>query len=87
MAETLLEKLVAESPPNLSTIRHSQDVDDPAEEVTAFMGSLRPFWGRVLIYIVLFLMMMTDISLDNLGCHIITYGASKIAIFPKLAPP
>ena len=30
-----------------------QGQDDAAEEVHAFMGSLRPFWGRALLYIVL----------------------------------
>lgn len=30
-----------------------QEQDDAAEEVQAFMGSLRPFWGRALLYIVL----------------------------------
>ena len=27
--------------------------DDAAEEVHVFIGSLRPFWGRALLYIVL----------------------------------
>ena len=27
--------------------------DDPAEDMRAFIGSLRPFWGRALLYIVL----------------------------------
>ena len=27
--------------------------DDASEETRAFMGSLRPFWGRALLYIVL----------------------------------
>ena len=48
MAESLLE--ASASSPNLGAM---QNADDPAEEVTVFMGSLRPFWGRVLIYIVL----------------------------------
>ena len=48
MAEPLLET----SPETLSP-GVIQGQDDAAEEVHAFMGSLRPFWGRALLYIVL----------------------------------
>ncbi len=48
MAESLLETPA-------ETMSHGiiQGQDDAAEEVHAFMGSLRPFWGRALLYIVL----------------------------------
>ena len=48
MAERLLETSVETMPPGII-----QEQDDAAEEVHAFMGSLRPFWGRALLYIVL----------------------------------
>ena len=48
MAEPLLETSAETMPPG---VIHGQD--DAAEEVQAFMGSLRPFWGRALLYIVL----------------------------------
>lgn len=48
MAERLLET----SPETISP-GVIQRQDDAAEEVHAFMGSLRPFWGRALLYIVL----------------------------------
>ena len=48
MAEPLLET----SPETLSP-GIMQEQDDAAEEVHAFMGALRPFWGRALLYIVL----------------------------------
>ena len=48
MAEPLLEASAETMPPGVI-----QGQDDAAEEVHAFMGSLRPFWGRALLYIVL----------------------------------
>ena len=48
MAERLLETSAETMPPGII-----QEQDDAAEEVQAFMGSLRPFWGRALLYIVL----------------------------------
>ncbi len=48
MAEPLLETPAETMPPGVI-----QGQDDAAEEVHAFMGSLRPFWGRALLYIVL----------------------------------
>ena len=48
MAERLLETSTETMPPGII-----QEQDDAAEEVQAFMGSLRPFWGRALLYIVL----------------------------------
>ena len=48
MAESLLETSPETMPPGII-----QGQDDAAEEVQAFMGSLRPFWGRALLYIVL----------------------------------
>ena len=48
MAERLLETSVETMSPGII-----QEQDDAAEEVHAFMGSLRPFWGRALLYIVL----------------------------------
>ena len=48
MAESLLEAPVETLSPGVI-----QGQDDAAEEVHAFMGSLRPFWGRALLYIVL----------------------------------
>ena len=48
MAEPLLEAPVETLSPGVI-----QGQDDAAEEVHAFMGSLRPFWGRALLYIVL----------------------------------
>ena len=48
MAESLLET----SPETMSP-KIIQEQDDAAEEVHAFMGSLQPFWGRALLYIVL----------------------------------
>ena len=48
MAERLLEAPVETLSPGVI-----QRQDDAAEEVHAFMGSLRPFWGRALLYIVL----------------------------------
>ena len=48
MAERLLETSTETMPPGII-----QEQDDAAEEVHAFMGSLRPFWGRALLYIVL----------------------------------
>ncbi len=48
MAEPLLEAPVETLSPGVI-----QRQDDAAEEVHAFMGSLRPFWGRALLYIVL----------------------------------
>ena len=48
MAESLLETPAKTMSPGII-----QGQDDAAEEVQAFMGSLRPFWGRALLYIVL----------------------------------
>ncbi len=48
MAERLLETPAETMSPGVI-----QGQDDAAEEVHAFMGSLRPFWGRALLYIVL----------------------------------
>ena len=48
MAESLLETSTKTMSPGMV-----QEQDDAAEEVHAFMGSLRPFWGRALLYIVL----------------------------------
>ena len=48
MAEPLLETPAETMSPGIT-----QGQDDAAEEVHAFMGSLRPFWGRALLYIVL----------------------------------
>ena len=48
MAEPLLETPAETMSPGIT-----QGQDDAAEEVQAFMGSLRPFWGRALLYIVL----------------------------------
>ncbi len=48
MAERLLETSPETMSPGII-----QGQDDAAEEVHAFMGSLRPFWGRALLYIVL----------------------------------
>ncbi|MCY3871464.1 MAG: HlyD family type I secretion periplasmic adaptor subunit [Gemmatimonadetes bacterium] len=48
MAEPLLETPAETMSPGII-----QGQDDAAEEVHAFMGSLRPFWGRALLYIVL----------------------------------
>jgi len=48
MAEPLLETSPETMSPGVI-----QGQDDAAEEVHAFMGSLRPFWGRALLYIVL----------------------------------
>ncbi len=48
MAESLLETPAETMSPGII-----QGQDDAAEEVHAFMGSLRPFWGRALLYIVL----------------------------------
>ena len=48
MAEPVLEKSPETMSPGII-----QEQDDAAEEVHAFMGSLRPFWGRALLYIVL----------------------------------
>ncbi len=48
MAERLLETSAETMSPGII-----QGQDDAAEEVHAFMGSLRPFWGRALLYIVL----------------------------------
>ncbi len=48
MAERLLETPAETLSPGII-----QGQDDAAEEVHAFMGSLRPFWGRALLYIVL----------------------------------
>ncbi len=48
MAESLLEISTETMSPGVI-----QGQDDAAEEVQAFMGSLRPFWGRALLYIVL----------------------------------
>ncbi len=48
MAESLLETSPETLFPGVI-----QGQDDAAEEVHAFMGSLRPFWGRALLYIVL----------------------------------
>ena len=48
MAERLLETSAETMSPGII-----QEQDDAAEEVHAFMGSLRPFWGRALLYIVL----------------------------------
>ena len=48
MAESLLEIPAEPMSPGII-----QGQDDAAEEVHAFMGSLRPFWGRALLYIVL----------------------------------
>ena len=48
MAESLLETPAEPMSPSII-----QGQDDAAEEVHAFMGSLRPFWGRALLYIVL----------------------------------
>ncbi|MFT5370039.1 MAG: HlyD family type I secretion membrane fusion protein [Candidatus Latescibacterota bacterium] len=53
MAEPLLHTSTETQPPRLQAISRRQDVDDPADEVYVFMGSLRPFWGRALLYIVL----------------------------------
>lgn len=38
---------------NLQVIRQSHNGDEPAEDVQAFIGALRPFWGRALLYVVL----------------------------------
>ena len=48
MAESLLETSAETVVPGMV-----QEQDDAAEEVHAFMGSLRPFWGRAMLYIVL----------------------------------
>ncbi len=48
MAERLLETSAEPMSPGVI-----QGQDDAAEEVHEFMGSLRPFWGRALLYIVL----------------------------------
>ena len=48
MAESLLETSAETMSPKIV-----QGQDEVAEEVHAFMGSLRPFWGRALLYIVL----------------------------------
>ena len=48
MAERLLETPAETMSPGIM-----QEQDDAAEEVHAFMGALRPFWGRALLYIVL----------------------------------
>ena len=48
MAESLLETTTETMSPKIV-----EGQDDAAEEVHAFMGSLRPFWGRALLYIVL----------------------------------
>jgi len=48
MAESLLETPAETMSPSII-----QGQDDSAEEVHEFMGSLRPFWGRALLYIVL----------------------------------
>ena len=48
MAERFLETSAETMSPGII-----QGQDDAAEEVHAFMGSLRPFWGRALLYIVL----------------------------------
>ena len=48
MAESLLETSSKTMSPGIV-----QERDGAAEEVHAFMGSLRPFWGRALLYIVL----------------------------------
>ena len=48
MAEPVLEKSPETMSPGIV-----QEQNDAAEEVHAFMGSLRPFWGRALLYIVL----------------------------------
>ena len=48
MAEPVLETSPETMSPGIV-----QEQDDAAEEVHAFMGSLRPFWGRALLYIVL----------------------------------
>lgn len=51
MAEPLLQ--TSTETPRFQAISRKQDVDDSADEVYVFMGSLRPFWGRALLYIVL----------------------------------
>ena len=56
MAEPLLET----SPETMSP-QIIQGQDDAAEEVYAFMGSLRPFWGRALLYIVLLFVIVATI--------------------------
>ncbi len=48
MAEPVLETSPETMSPGIV-----QEQNDAAEEVHAFMGSLRPFWGRALLYIVL----------------------------------
>ena len=48
MVESLLETSAKTMSPGIV-----QKQNDAAEEVHAFMGSLRPFWGRALLYIVL----------------------------------
>jgi len=53
MAEPLLHTSTEGQVPHLRTISRRQDVIDSAEEVYVFIGSLRPFWGRALLYIVL----------------------------------
>lgn len=56
MAEPLLET----SPETMSP-QIIQGQDDAAEEVHAFMGSLRPFWARALLYIVLLFVIVATI--------------------------
>ncbi len=56
MAEPLLET----SPETMSP-QIIQEQDDAAEEVYAFMGSLRPFWARALLYIVLLFVIVATI--------------------------
>ena len=53
MAEPLLNIKNRTSIPHLQAIDHRHNVDDPAENVQIFIQSLRPFWGRALLYIVL----------------------------------
>ena len=56
MAERLLETPAETMSPGVI-----QGQDDAAEEVHAFMGSLQPFWGRALLYIVLLFVIVATI--------------------------
>ena len=56
MAEPLLKTPAETMSPSVI-----QEQDDAAEEVYAFMGSLRPFWGRALLYIVLLFVIVATI--------------------------
>ena len=56
MAEPLLETSPETMSPSVI-----QEQDDAAEEVYAFMGSLRPFWARALLYIVLLFVIVATI--------------------------